>query len=115
VIKVEITTSAEIRSAAGTLLNGFGPRIIKIDDYPVDVTPRGHLVFIQHLDQPGAIGRVGTLLGSHDINIATMQVGRLAIGGQAIMVLRIDKPLPQPLIADFQQLKEIQSVTEIDL
>jgi D-3-phosphoglycerate dehydrogenase len=44
-----------------------------------------------------------------------MQVGRLAIGGQAIMVLRIDKPLPQPLIADFQQLKEIQSVTEIDL
>jgi D-3-phosphoglycerate dehydrogenase len=114
-IKVEVATATDIRSVAGTLLNGFGPRITKIDEYPVDVTPQGHLVFIQHLDQPGAIGRVGTLLGSHYINIATMQVGRLAIGGQAIMVLRIDKPLPHPLIEALQQLKEIQSLTEIDL
>ncbi|MBA4543106.1 MULTISPECIES: phosphoglycerate dehydrogenase [Thermoactinomyces] len=114
-IKVEVVTATDIRSVAGTLLNGFGSRITKIDDYPVDVTPQGHLVFVQHRDQPGAIGRVGTLLGSHDINIATMQVGRQAIGGQAIMVLRIDKPLPQSLIASLQELKEIQSLIEIDL
>lgn len=114
-IKVEVKTSKEIRSAAGTLLNGFGPRITKINDYPVDVNTHGHLLFIEHQDLPGAIGRVGTLLGSHNINIATMQVGRQMIGGQAIMVLQIDKPLPDKLIESFMQINEIQSLHEVDL
>lgn len=114
-IRVEVHTSKEIRSVAGTLLNGFGPRITKVDDYPVDVTPKGHLLFIQHQDLPGVIGRVGTLLGSEDVNIATMQVGRLGIGGQAIMILRIDKPLTKNLIDLILQIDNIQSLHEIDL
>jgi D-3-phosphoglycerate dehydrogenase len=114
-IKVEVETNQETRSATGTLLNGFGARITKIDEYPVDVTPEGHLLFIQHLDQPGAIGRVGTILGNQGVNIATMQVGRQTIGGQAIMVLRIDKPVTQEVIDTLKQMNEIQSVTEIDL
>jgi D-3-phosphoglycerate dehydrogenase len=79
------------------------------------VAPKGHLLFIRHHDQPGAIGRVGTLLGSHGINIATMQVGRQAAGGAAIMVLRIDKPVPSGLPEELRTLDGIDSVTEIDL
>ncbi|MBA4495640.1 phosphoglycerate dehydrogenase [Paenactinomyces guangxiensis] len=114
-VKVEVQTSRETRSATGTLLNGFGPRITKIDDYPVDVTPEGHLLFIQHRDQPGAIGRVGTVLGNRGVNIATMQVGRQTIGGQAIMILRIDKSVDPDVIETLKQMDEIQSVIEIDL
>jgi D-3-phosphoglycerate dehydrogenase len=114
-LNIEVKTDKNQHQVSGTLLNGFGPRIIKIDQFPVDVSPKGHLLFIQHRDQPGAIGRVGTLLGSRDINIATMQVGRKQAGGQAIMILRIDKAIPYDLMNALKQMDEIQSVMEIDL
>lgn len=114
-LNIEVKTAAQKHSISGTLLNGFGPRIIMIDEFPVDVTPKGHLLFIQHTDQPGVIGRVGTLLGNRDINIATMQVGRKQVGGQAIMLLRIDKPIPNSMMETLKQIDEIQSVMEISL
>src|SRR5690606_11229559 len=88
-ITVSVKTTQEERSVSGTLLNGLGPRIVKIDNYSVDVVPQGHLIYIRHHDRPGVIGRVGTLLGSHDVNIAAMQVGRTDVGGDAIMILTV--------------------------
>jgi D-3-phosphoglycerate dehydrogenase / 2-oxoglutarate reductase len=114
-IKVEIHTNKGVHSAAGTLLNGLGARITKIDQYSVDVIPEGPLLFIRHKDQPGAIGQVGTILGSHGINIATMQVGRETIGGQAIMILHVDKGLTPEIIGKLKQIVGIHNVTEIDL
>lgn len=114
-IQIEIETSRDQKSAAGTLLNGLGPRIVKIGEYPIDVTPEGHMLLVQHHDQPGVVGRVGTLLGDHDVNIATMQVGRETIGGQAIMMLSIDKPAPKEVIEYIQEMKVIQTITDIDL
>lgn len=114
-ITVEVVTDRQRRTVAGTLLNGLGARIVNIDGYPVDVLPRGHLLLIQHRDQPGAIGRVGTLLGKHDINIATMQVGRRDVGGQAIMMLSVDKPVPPAVRQSLAQLGDIETVKEIDL
>ncbi|SDW56970.1 D-3-phosphoglycerate dehydrogenase [Marininema mesophilum] len=100
---------------AGTLLNGFGPRIVKIDQYSVDLQPTGHQLLIHHHDRPGAIGRVGTILGERNVNIATMQVGRADIGGRAIMMLTVDKEVPKKLLEDLEELEEIQAVTAIDL
>ncbi|WP_124727296.1 phosphoglycerate dehydrogenase [Staphylospora marina] len=114
-IRLEAETSHGTVTVSGTVLNGLGPRIIRVDGYSVDVAPKGHLLFIRHHDQPGAIGRVGTLLGNHGINIATMQVGRQAAGGAAIMVLRIDKPVPTGLLEELRTSAGIHSVTEIDL
>ncbi|SFJ91956.1 phosphoglycerate dehydrogenase [Thermoflavimicrobium dichotomicum] len=114
-IRVEITTDQEQKSVSGTLLNGLGPRITKINQYSIDISPEGHLLFIQHKDQPGTIGRVGTVLGNYGINIATMQVGRKEIGGQAIMLLHIDKGLTADILHTLKQLDGIDSVTEIVL
>ena len=77
--------------------------------------PPGPPLLIQHRDQPGAIGRVGTLLGKHGINIATMQVGRRDVGGQAIMMLSVDKPVPPDIQQRLAQLENIETVQEIDL
>ena len=114
-ITVEVTTATETRKAAGTLLNGQGARIVKVDDYLVDVVPEGHLLFIRHNDRPGVIGRVGTLLGQENVNIATMQVGRSNIGGDAIMMLTIDKHANTSSLDQLKELNEIQHVTQIDL
>ncbi|WP_054949575.1 phosphoglycerate dehydrogenase [Numidum massiliense] len=114
-ITVHIRTSREEHRVAGTLVNGFGARIVKINDYSIDLLPDGHLLYVKHQDRPGAIGRVGTALGNLGINIATMQVGRRDIGGQAIMLLSVDKQVPEDLLATLSDIEGIDSVTEIDL
>lgn len=114
-ITVEVKTARGARKAAGTLLNGQGTRIVKVDDFIVDVVPKGHLLFIRHNDRPGVIGRVGTLLGTEDVNIATMQVGRSNKGGDAIMMLSIDKAAQRSSLEQLENLAEIEEVTAINI
>ncbi len=114
-LTVEARTANGTRRVSGTLLNGLGSRIVKVDKYNVDVVPEGHLIFVKHKDQPGAIGRVGTLLAKADINIATMQVGRANAGGDAIMMLSIDKYVEQQDVQNLTELDDIYDVTVIDL
>lgn len=114
-ISVEVITKNATHKTAGTLLNGQGARIVKVDDFIVDVIPAGHLLFIRHHDRPGVIGRVGTLLGQEEVNIATMQVGRSTEGGDAIMMLSIDKPAESGSLRQLEELEEIEKVKAINL
>jgi D-3-phosphoglycerate dehydrogenase len=114
-ITLSMKTKAEERWVSGTLLAGFGERIVQIGPYPVDVPTEGHLLLISHSDKPGIIGRVGTLLGNNEVNIATMQVGRTDVGGSAIMVLTIDKKAPKTVLEQLSNLPEIKRVREIGL
>jgi D-3-phosphoglycerate dehydrogenase len=74
---------------AGTILMGE-PRATRIDSFRVDLVPEGRFLVSRHDDQPGVVGRVGTILGEHDVNIASMQVGRDAPRGNAMMILAVD-------------------------
>lgn len=114
-ITVEMKTATGTRKVAGTLLNGLGGRIVRVDDFIVDVVPSGYLLFIRHKDQPGAIGRVGTLLASEGINIAAMQVGRSEVGGDAIMMISIDKHVEESGVEQLKALEDIFDATPIDL
>jgi D-3-phosphoglycerate dehydrogenase len=114
-LTVTVKTKQEVKTLAGTLLAGIGERIVMIDQYPVDFSPEGHLLLISHNDKPGIIGRVGTLLGNNDVNIATMQVGRKVIGGSAIMVLTIDKSAPKEVLSELATLSEIVNVRELTI
>lgn len=114
-ITVEVKSKSRTRKVAGTLLNGFGPRLVKVDEYSVDVNPEGHMVVIQHVDQPGVIGRMGSTIAKHNINIATMQVDRSDMGGNAIMILTIDKHLETEALEQLKSLDEIKEITAIDL
>lgn len=109
-ITVDVRTKHGSRSVSGTLLNGLGARIVKVDKYYVDVVPEGNLIFVRHQDQPGAIGRVGTILAKEDINIAAMQVGRTNVGGDAIMMLTIDEYVGG---YDVNQLKELDDIFDV--
>jgi D-3-phosphoglycerate dehydrogenase / 2-oxoglutarate reductase len=86
-------------SVGGTLV---GPRnterVMRVDDFDIEVAPAEHMIFFTYLDRPGIIGRVGTILGDHDINIATMDVGRLAEGEEALMCLTVDSPVPPEVL-----------------
>jgi len=114
-ITVTLKTNAEEKLLSGTLLSGYGERIVQIDKYPVDISPEGNLILVSHQDKPGIIGRVGTLLGNNDVNIATMQVGRKVVGGSAIMVLTTDKPAPEDVLKQMNELPDIMNVTALTL
>lgn len=114
-LTVEATVANETYRISGTLSEGFGSRIVAIDDYAMDVIPEGHLVFVNHKDQPGAIGHVGTLLAQENINIASMQVARKEAGGDAMMILTIDKPMREEAKEKLTNIPDIYRVIEIDL
>ncbi|WP_409346568.1 phosphoglycerate dehydrogenase [Paenibacillus sp. MBLB4367] len=114
-VTVTLKTKNGDRTLSGTLLSGYGERIVQIDQYPVDIAPEGTLLLISHNDKPGIIGRVGTLLGSNNVNIASMQVGRKVVGGSAIMMLTIDNHATDAVLAELTKLPEIMHVKELAL
>ncbi|MBA2371438.1 MAG: phosphoglycerate dehydrogenase [Chloroflexi bacterium] len=95
----------------GTLVQGE-PRIVYIDGFWVDVPIEGHLLLTKHHDKPGLVGRVGTLLGENDVNISSMQVGRLHPRGAALMILTLDDPVPDAVreqIGSFADVAEVRT------
>jgi D-3-phosphoglycerate dehydrogenase len=98
----------------GTSVSGVA-RIVEVNGYEIDATPIGAMLITQHRDVPGMIGRVGTLLGQQNVNISTMQVSRNAIGGDAIMVLAIDRPADDATIAALRTISGINSVRSLAL
>ncbi|MEW4283911.1 phosphoglycerate dehydrogenase [Priestia koreensis] len=115
VIKVEVRGDHSSFTLTGTYVQDYGPRIVNIQSFNIDFYPDGHLLYIRHSDKPGVIGRVGKILGDHDVNIATMQVGRKQKGGEAIMMLSFDKSLDEAIVQRLQAFDDIVSVRKINL
>jgi D-3-phosphoglycerate dehydrogenase len=91
-IQVEaVTPDGAVFSAVGTLIGTHNqPRIVGINGREVEVAAEGKLLVLENVDQPGMVGAVGTLLGKDKVNIADMSLSRLAPGGTAYMVVRVD-------------------------
>ncbi len=85
-------------SVAGSVLGKDHERVMQVNDFDIEAAPAGHMVFFTYEDRPGVIGTVGTILGDHAINIATMDVGRKAEGEEALMCLTVDSPVPQDVL-----------------
>jgi D-3-phosphoglycerate dehydrogenase len=86
------------------------PRVLFIDGFWVDVPCEGHLLLTRHQDKPGLVGRVGTLLGESDVNISSMQVGRLHPRGDALMILTLDDPVPEQVRERIREYPDINEV-----
>lgn len=106
-ITVTIKTSDSSQTIAGTLFNKNDTRIVQIGKYRIEVAPSHYMIVCTYIDMPGVIGRVGTILGGSKVNIAGMQVGRQSIGGEAVMVLQVDSPVPEDVLAKVQEVEAI--------
>ena len=91
-VEVRVHTSEGEVSVAGTVQHG-NPHIVSLNGLDVDLQPEAgsFLLACNNEDRPGMIGRVGTLLGKHDINIRSMQVGRRRARERALMLLVLDE------------------------
>jgi D-3-phosphoglycerate dehydrogenase / 2-oxoglutarate reductase len=89
-ITVKFITKTRELSISGTVFAKEELRIVDFFGYKLDFEPSPYVIAIQNIDMPGIIGRVGTLLGSHNINIAAMQWSRNSKGEKAVSFVSVD-------------------------
>jgi D-3-phosphoglycerate dehydrogenase len=93
------------RTVSGTLFEG-APRIVRLRDYAMDFAPAEHMLLLNYSDRPGMIGRIGTIMGAHDINIAAMNLGRSEKKGEAMVILSLDSAVPETVRDEIRQATE---------
>ncbi|HTU83427.1 MAG TPA: ACT domain-containing protein, partial [Candidatus Acidoferrales bacterium] len=98
----------------GTVLHD-GARIVEIDGFEVDAVAEGSMLVTRHRDVPGMVGRIGTILGDARVNISTMQVARGRPGGDAMMVLDVDRAVDRAVLDAIAGVEGIASVRSIVL
>jgi D-3-phosphoglycerate dehydrogenase len=97
-------------SVAGTLVGKRdAERIVRVYDFDVEMAPAPNMAFFTYADRPGIIGTVGTILGEERINIGSMEVGRKAAGGEALMGLTVDSPMSPELLDRLARETEAQT------
>ena len=98
-VMVRTQAGAGRKIIAGTVFDGV-PRIVRLKDLHVEFIPEGHILVLSYEDRPGMVGKIGSILGRNNVNIASMHVGRRTKRGRAIVVLLLDEEVPPDVMED---------------
>ena len=124
VLKLVLHSSDGDASASATVLHGNSPRLLSYDGIDIEAPLNGTLLAIRNHDVPGVIGRIGTTLGEHSLNIANFALGRAqpASGrsqrvpqGQALAVVQIDVPSAGAATAAIEALRKVEAIASVRL
>jgi D-3-phosphoglycerate dehydrogenase len=105
VLTVVTHTRGGRKLTAGTIFDGQ-PRIVQMRDLQIEFTPEGYVLVLSYEDRPGMVGRIGSILGGLNVNIASMHVGRRTKRGRAIVVLILDEDLTADQVAEVARAVE---------
>ena len=100
------------RTISGALFGGTHPRIVQVSQYHMDVDPSGIVLVMLNKDLPGVIGQVGSILGSHKVNIGEWRLGRGEVGTEALSFVNLDSYPPDDAIAE---LKSVEAVVKLEI
>ncbi len=104
-----LTVTTETREGrkviAGAVFDGQ-PRIVQLRDLNIEFAPEGYILVLSYEDRPGIVGRIGSILGGLNVNIAAMHVGRKSKRGHAIVVLILDEDLATEQVAEVARAVE---------
>jgi D-3-phosphoglycerate dehydrogenase len=106
-------------SASGAILHGDSPRLLHLDGIDIEAPLQGTLLTLRNQDVPGVIGRIGTILGNHQINIANFALGRSngkeAAPATALAVLQIDGEVTDAVLKELRAAPAITGVRQVTL
>ncbi|MDO8880192.1 MAG: phosphoglycerate dehydrogenase [Coriobacteriia bacterium] len=114
-VVVARTGDGEYKMGATLIGKKNEPRLVAFNEFDIDMAPSEHMLFLQYSDVPGVVGKVGTALGENEINIASMQVGRTAEGGTALMGINVDSPISDALMERINAKAEVTEAWRIEL
>ncbi len=103
------------RTFSATTFDDNQPRVVELDGYELELIPQGTLLLFVNIDQPGVIGKVGTILGKTGVNIASFTLGRMAAGGEALAVLHLDDTISEDLLKELADLDFMKWTKQISL
>lgn len=113
-LSIKLSKKGEEKLVSGTII-GKEPRIVRIDEYCIDVVPSGYMIIAKHEDRPNIIGPCCVVLGRNGINIAGMQVGRVTRGGEAIMILNVDSEVSDDILDEIRKVDGILDAKRVAL
>jgi len=116
-VHVQLFSGAKkLISAGGTFFGSpNNPRIVRLFSQSVEIPVTGTLLLLNNKDRPGIVGHLGTLLGKHKVNIASMSLSRDTAGGSALTVFNLDSVPPQALLDELQKDADICNVKVVKL
>jgi D-3-phosphoglycerate dehydrogenase len=112
VLTIELHTPAGSSQASATVIRGEQPRLLSFDGIDIETPLEGNLLVCSNLDVPGVIGKIGSILGEHGVNIANFALGRERSGKKpvkALALVQVDAPVPEPVL---EVLRHIEAVLE---
>lgn len=117
VITLQLKTLSDLHTAKGAVLRGTSTRLVGVDTIDIEAPLEGKLIFLRNRDVPGVVGKVGTILGRHNINIANFALGRSSQerASEAVAVVQVDSIAPEAVLQELRQLPEIQEVKSIQV
>jgi D-3-phosphoglycerate dehydrogenase len=121
VLSILLKTSSEEHLVKGAVLHRNAPRLLHVDGIDVEAPLERNLIYMRNRDVPGVIGKVGTILGQHKINIADFSLGRRAASDkpgcsrEAIAVVHVDGRVPDHVLAELRKVPAVEQAKAIRL
>jgi D-3-phosphoglycerate dehydrogenase len=106
-IRLTVETQKGSRTIAGTLFGSDKPRIVEVNGIKLEAELSENMLYVINQDRPGFIGRLGTALGDAGVNIATFQLGRVDVGGEALALIQVDGDLSDDVLAELRALPDV--------
>jgi len=114
-IMLKVKSLEGVNIVSGTIFGKTMPRILRINDFYLEAIPEGHILLIQNEDIPGVIGRIGTTLGEHNVNIGRMHVGQERAKKQNVILLSTDVSVKDDILEKVRALEHVFSARKIEL
>ena len=106
-VSLTVTSESQTRTVRGTLFAGKEPRFVDIKGIPMDAKMGPHMLYLTNKDKPGFIGGLGTVLGNAGINVATFNLGRSEIGGEALALIEVDQEVDESVLDELRALPQV--------
>jgi D-3-phosphoglycerate dehydrogenase len=114
-VAVTVKTLGGSMEVAGAVFGRHVARLVKIGSFYLDAVPEGYILMLHNRDVPGVVGLVGTILATHHINIARLELGRERVGGMAISLIHVDNVVPEGVLQELRRSPNIVSAQLIEL
>ena len=112
---VALRNAGESVSVLGMIGVNNALRVLGVNNIDIEAPLKGFLLLIRNQDVPGVIGRVGTLLGQHDINIANFALGRMPDSTEAIGLVNVDHKVPPEVLAELRAIQAVRQARVIEI
>jgi len=113
-VSIKLTTADGTITIGGTVFDDSVQRIVQIDNYALDVEPKGTMIFFRNTDVPGVIGDVGHILAKNELNISDFRLGR-ANKDQALAIVKVDGSVSKNVLDELASLDACISVSHATL